>query len=69
MSKLRGLALAIGTVERPAFKGAKFREPLAQLRQPLTFTGNERTTYDSPTRFTPAEYRAALEKLRLALNR
>ena len=53
----------------PAFKDAKFREPLAQLRQPLTFTRSDATAYDSPTRFTPAEYRAALQKLRAQLDR
>jgi hypothetical protein len=62
------VALLTGLGEMdPAFKDAKFREPLARLRQPLKFTQSDATTFDSPTRFTPADYRAALEKLRAAL--
>jgi hypothetical protein len=63
---LVALLTGLGEMD-PAFKDAKFREPLAQLRQPLTLPRTDATTFDSPTRFTPAEYRAALEKLRVAL--
>src|SRR5439155_13622028 len=56
---LVALMAGLGELD-PAFKDAKFREPLGQLRQPLTFDRRCATTFDSPTRFTPAEYRAAL---------
>jgi hypothetical protein len=65
---LVALMASLGEMD-PAFKDPKFRELLTQLRQPLTFTRNDATTFDSPTRFTPSEYRAALEKLRAQLAR
>jgi hypothetical protein len=64
------VALTAGLGEMDAsFKAARFREPLAELRRHLTFDRRDATTFDSPTRFTPAEYRAALEKLRAAFDR
>jgi Cytochrome c554 and c-prime len=65
---LVALITGLGEMD-PAFKDAKHREPLARLRQPLTFDRRDATTFDSPTRFTPAEYRAALDKLRAAFDR
>jgi len=63
---LVALMTSLGEMD-PAFKDRKFRDPLTQLRQPLTFTRSDAVTFDSPTRFTPAEYRAAVEKLRAVL--
>ncbi len=65
---LVALTAGLGEMD-PAFKGARFREPLTQLRRPLTFDRRDATTFDSPTRFTPAEYRAALDELRALLVR
>jgi hypothetical protein len=64
------VALMTGLAEMdPAFKDPRFREPLARLRQPLTFPRSGTTTFDSPIGFTPDEYRSALEKLRATLDR